>query len=214
MTDTLRLLELLSSKICHDLISPIGAVNNGIEFMEDMGPEAFDDAKDLIAYSAAQASSKLQAYRLAFGAGGADVTHKPEDVLKAIGQLLAQNDKIEQEWDPLAFTHLMADGMSYPLGFCKMLTAILLLAMECLPRNGVLKAEPENPESKKIIISAEGQNAALREGVDQALLLQTLVKDLHAKTMHPYFCGLMAQNYGFGLSVDVGENRVSFVLRV
>lgn len=57
-TITISMLELLSSKICHDLINPIGAVNNGIEFMEDMGPDAGPEARELIAYSALTSHGK------------------------------------------------------------------------------------------------------------------------------------------------------------
>ncbi len=217
MTDTpissLRLLELLSSKICHDLISPIGAVNNGIEFMEEMGPEAYDDAKDLIAYSAAQASAKLQAYRLAFGGGGADMTHKPEDIHKVIDPVIVPGGKLTQDWDPLAFTHLLVDGMSYPTGLCKMLAALLLLAAECLPRMGTISAAPQSANPKTIDITARGQGASVRGSVAEALTLDIAADDLHAKTMHPYFCGLMAQNYGFTLGVDnAADDVVTFTL--
>jgi histidine phosphotransferase ChpT len=83
------MLEVLASKICHDLISPIGAVNNGVELIEDMGPDAGPEATALIAFSAQQASAKLQAFRMAYGIGGADSNIKPEDVHKAI-ELLDQ----------------------------------------------------------------------------------------------------------------------------
>ena len=66
-----HVLEILASKICHDLISPIGAVNNGVELMEEMGPDAGPEATGLIAYSAHQASAKLQVFRVAYGVGGA-----------------------------------------------------------------------------------------------------------------------------------------------
>jgi histidine phosphotransferase ChpT len=211
---TVKLLELLSSKLCHDLISPIGAVNNGIEFMQEMGPESFDDAKDLIAYSAQQASSKLQAYRLAFGSGGADITHKPEDVYKAIDGVLAQNKKVSQDWDPLAFTHLMQDGMSYPIGFCKVVTSLLLLVIESMPRGGVLSVRPQMPDSTVIDVMAAGQGAVLRDGVEAALRRQTPESALHAKTMHAYFTALMAEHYNFDLSVKEDTDRVTLTLCV
>jgi len=64
------ILELMASKVCHDLISPIGAVNNGIEFLTEMGPDAGEEVTDLIAFSASQASAKLKAFRMAYGVGG------------------------------------------------------------------------------------------------------------------------------------------------
>ena len=53
-----HLLELLSSRICHDLISPVGAIHNGLEFLEDMGPDALEDALELMKHSTKQATTK------------------------------------------------------------------------------------------------------------------------------------------------------------
>lgn len=128
------ILELVCSKLCHDLISPIGAINNGVEFLEDMGSGS-DEVTSLIAYSAQQASAKLQAYRMAYGAGGADDTIKPEDVQKAIQGMIGGDNKIKQEWD--AWGNL-GYGDDRPHGYCKILICALLLAIECLPKGGVL----------------------------------------------------------------------------
>ena len=74
MMESSRLASYVASRICHDLISPVGAINNGVEFMEEMGedPEQRKDALGLISHSASQASAKLQAFRIAYGAGGRD----------------------------------------------------------------------------------------------------------------------------------------------
>ena len=66
----LRVLELLCSRLCHDLISPVMAVNNGMELMEDDSGDMSDDIRDLLAVSAAAAASRLQYYRIAYGLGG------------------------------------------------------------------------------------------------------------------------------------------------
>ncbi|HRQ61461.1 MAG TPA: hypothetical protein PLO23_08135, partial [Alphaproteobacteria bacterium] len=96
----IHVLELLASKICHDLISPVGAVANGVEFLEDMEIEGADDILGLINFSAKQGSAKLQAYRMAYGAGGADSSIKPEDVHKIFGSFIALDEKVKQDWDP------------------------------------------------------------------------------------------------------------------
>ena len=67
----LDLAALLCSRVCHDLISPVGAIVNGLEVMEeDKDEETKVFALDLIKKSAKQASAKLQFCRLAFGAAG------------------------------------------------------------------------------------------------------------------------------------------------
>ncbi len=75
------MLEVLASRVCHDLISPVGAVHN-VEFLQETGIEGGADAIALIAHSAQQAAAKLQIFRLAYGAGGRDPNIKPEDVEK------------------------------------------------------------------------------------------------------------------------------------
>ena len=69
--EALDLAALLCSRVCHDIISPVGAINNGLEVLdEDNGEEMKAFAFDLIRKSARQASAKLQFARLAFGAAG------------------------------------------------------------------------------------------------------------------------------------------------
>src|SRR5690606_38058321 len=92
-------IELLASRICHDLVSPVGAINNGVEFMEDGGPDSMDEALGLISHSASQASAKLMAFRIAYGAGGRDANIKPEDIQKAFSALISADGKISQTWD-------------------------------------------------------------------------------------------------------------------
>jgi len=145
------LLELLASKICHDLISPIGAVNNGIELMEEMGPDGAPEAIELIAYSATQASAKLQAFRMAYGAGGADANIKPEDVYKTIEQIVGPDKKVTQAWDARGDFGSLREKE----GFCKILICVLLLAIEALPKGGKLSV---SNQSGAIIVRAEGVN--------------------------------------------------------
>lgn len=202
-----RVLELLASRICHDLVSPVGAVNNGVEFLEDMGPDALDDALGLIRYSASQASAKLQAFRFAYGAGGADPNVRPEDVAKAFSSLISGEGKVTQSWDPYA----PLGQKGNPPGFCKLLMATLMLAQDALPKGGAITVRPGEPG--QTIITAEGPGAGLREDTERALNGSLPVEDLNPRLVHPYVVGQIAHRYGF--SVDLGEqaeNRVALRL--
>lgn len=201
------ILEVLASKICHDLISPVGAVNNGVEILEEMGPEAGKDVTDLIAFSAAQASAKLQVFRLAYGTGGADTNLKPEDVHKAFETLLRADGKIRQEWDP----HAGFFPADRPKGFCKLLACVLLLGIECLPKGGTLSVTPG--KGGEILVGAAGENAGLKEKTEDALALKSDESVRQPKFIHAYTSGLLARSYGFGLSVaGTGDGFVSFGL--
>jgi histidine phosphotransferase ChpT len=188
----LEFLELLASKICHDLISPIGAISNGIEFMEDMGAQVDDDVIDLLRFSSTQASAKLQAFRMAYGAGGGDVSVKPEEVHKCFGKFIELDKKITQNWDPHGDL-----GFAEPReGFSKMLMCLLLLSCECLPKGGkisILSAGGAN----KTLVKAEGEDAALKPPMDQALSHQIAKHNLEPRYVHAYTTGLMAKKYGY-----------------
>jgi histidine phosphotransferase ChpT len=208
MIDT-GVMELITSKVCHDLISPIGAVNNGVEFLEDMGADAGEEVTGLIAYSAQQASAKLQAFRMAYGAGGADDTIKPEDVHKSIQAIVGADNKIKQEWDawgPLGY------GDDRPHGFCKMLICAMLLGIECLPKGGTLVVKAGAKAGQTEII-ATGTDANVRGQTAKALSGEMHRDVLEPKYVHPYVTGLLAKTYGYGVSIsDSGSGSVTITL--
>lgn len=203
------LMELLASRICHDLISPVGAINNGVEFIEDTtDPAMMKDAIGLIAHSAQQASSKLMAFRLAYGAGGRDGNIKPEDIQKAFGNLVRGDGKVRQSWDP--FSPLGIDVKSK--GFCKILMACMMLATECLPKGGTVFVDP-GPEKNTMLIRAEGQDAVVREQVEEALGHALAVDDLDPRLVHPYAISLIAESYGFSIKIKEKEqNKVTILV--
>ena len=199
-TPDTHILELLSSKICHDLISPIGAVNNGVELLEETGADSGEEERDevagLIAFSAQQASGKLQAYRMAYGAGGADTAIKPEDVYNIFEALIGGDGKIKQNWDP----HVSIGPEILPSGFCKLLISCMILGIDCLPKGGTITVAPG--ESNQVAIKASGEDAGFKDDVPTALSLAIPHEKLEPKIIHPYVTGLMAKSYGFEISTQ------------
>jgi histidine phosphotransferase ChpT len=199
------MLEILASKICHDLISPIGAVNNGIEFLEDMGKDAGPEVTELISFSAGQASAKLKAFRLAYGVGGGDSNLKAEEAHTAIQQIVGAETKIAQTWNPNA----PLGDVASKKGFVKVLTCVLLLAMEALPKGGKLIALA-TPEGNTLV-RAEGADAGLRGDSEEALKLGMTPDKLEPKYVHPYMTGLIAKYHGFKITVaGKGDGFIDF----
>jgi histidine phosphotransferase ChpT len=202
-------IELLASRICHDLVSPVGAINNGVEFMEEMGedPEQRKEALGLIQHSASQASAKLMAFRIAYGAGGRDPNVKPEDVQKAFSQLIAADGKITQAWDP----HGNLGPKPLPYAFCKMLMAGLMLAAETLVKGGFVMVRPG--EGNQTLIIAEGEGILLRDNVEAALRQDIATEDLDPRLVHPYAISVIAEHYGYTLRIkDRKDDRITFAL--
>lgn len=201
-------MELLASKVCHDLISPIGAIANGVEFLEEMGADADDEVTGLIKFSALQASAKLQAYRMAYGAGGGDVSIKPEDVHKSFGKFIELDKKITQDWDP----HAPLGPEERASGFSKMLMCALILCVECLPKGGKISVSEAGNNLTRFV--AEGDDAALKPPMDSALNHSMPRDSLEPRYVHAYMCGLMADQYGFELKLDSAESgKVEFILK-
>ncbi len=201
------ILELLASRICHDLISPVGAINNGLEFMEEAGddPESIKQASELIGHSAQAAAARLQAFRIAYGAGGRDGNIKPEDIQKTFGALTRADGKIRQSWDP--FSSLGIDSKTP--GFAKVLMGAMMLAMEGLPKGGTVYVDPGS--ATETLIRAEGEGAIVRENVEQALARSLPPEEIDPRLVHPYALSLIAESYGFIILLkETGDNRVTY----
>lgn len=198
--DCVKLIELMASKVCHDLISPIGAVSNGVEFLEDSsGGEGMDaEAVNLIAFSAGQAAAKLKLFRLAYGAGGADPSIKPEDVHKIFGDYIGGDKRIKQDWDP----HAPLGLTDPPPGLCKILACLLLVLIDTLPKGGTVRAFDGGDGT--LHVKSTGEHASFREGYKAALTGAAKPESLEPKTIHPYLTHVMAGHYGYSIHVFDG----------
>lgn len=205
-------LELLASRICHDIISPVGAINNGIELMQEMGSDGMDDGLELVGYSASQAAAKLAAFRLAYGAGGRDPHIKPEDVQKSFGELIRAEGKVNQAWDPHGtIIGGINPGDALPPAYCKVLMGALMLAMEALPKGGYISVRPAG-ENQTLLI-AEGEGAVIREGVEDALNQSLNPSDLDPRLVHPYALSVIAESYDYKIDIkSQADGRIEFTL--
>ncbi len=203
--DTVRLLELVASRICHDLISPVSAMANGLEFMEEAGPDALPDAMDLLRFSSGVASAKLRALRMAYGAGGSDPSIRLEDVRDVVADLTRADGKITQEWD---FSALPKAGEA-PVGLAKVLMCGLLLAVESLPRGGVMRVSGHGAGGAQI--DAHGPDAGPREKVEAALAGLVSLDRMEPKLIHPHLTALLARAYGFSVTIaQQGDGQVVY----
>ena len=111
----------VSSRICHDLVSPIGAIVNGVDLVREMGAGEQSEAIGMIGQSAERASALLQLYRLAFGAAEADAQGVPRGLLAEHSAVLFAPPRIAFEWEGRM-------GPALPRREARLLTLLLLCA--------------------------------------------------------------------------------------
>jgi histidine phosphotransferase ChpT len=154
--DSLDLASLLCSRLCHDLMSPVGALNNGIELLADeTDPEMREKCLELLAESARASANKLKFFRLAFGAGGGfgeEIdTHEAET---ALGGLFGAERRIELGW--------MVADKKLPKPAVKLLLNLALLAGDALVRGGRLDVGSERRDGEiELAVRAEGPRILL-----------------------------------------------------
>jgi len=207
LTADLRVFELLASRLCHDVVGPIGAVNNGMELLEEDDSEMAGDAIELAAASARQAADALQFYRLAYGMAGTQVDANGPELARVANAFLSKH-KARLLWP---------DGSlpdPAPEGLAKLLLNLAALASESLPRGGEISLSfAPTAGELTVTAAARGESSALRPEVAAALLPDCPIADLTPRSIQGYFTGLLARRAGGALSVTPnGEAGIDFML--
>lgn len=150
------LASLLCSRLCHDLMSPVGALNNGIELLADeTDPDMREKCMELLADSARATANKLKFFRLAFGAGGGFADEIDAREAHAVLEgLFGAEGKVELGW--------AVDDHKLPKGAIKLLLNIALLAGDALVRGGRLDVGAERTDGAiEIAVRGEGPRILL-----------------------------------------------------
>jgi histidine phosphotransferase ChpT len=192
------LAALLCSRVCHDIISPVGAITNGLEVLDEGGSEEMKAfAFDLIRKSANNASAKLQFARLAFGAAGsAGAEIDLGDAEKVASGYMASEKAALSFEAPRA---LMGKNR------VKLLLNLLLLAINAVPRGGTIKVKVEGPvETPTFTLRCAGPAARVPPAFET--LVQGRLADGHAMDAHaiqPYYAGLLARSSGMAVTAEL-----------
>jgi histidine phosphotransferase ChpT len=194
---------LLVSRVCHDLVSPVGAVVNGLEVLEDERDATMRaDALKLVASSADQAAARLQFARIAFGAAG---SAGAELDLNEVGRIvvgLALGSKVQIDW--------RAAHVNWPKDWAKLLMNVTLLATDSLPRGGaVIVQTAVDGAPPSFTIKATGQNARVLEEVAHAARGEPSAP-LDGRSIQAYLTHKLARGVNAGLTITPGENQVEF----
>ncbi len=205
----IRVVGLLCSRLCHELVNPLGAVNNGIELILDVGDDMRDEALALIESSARRATDRLQFYRMAYGAAGATALGDLAMVRALIDGLLAEG-RVSIEWPQGDHNPSLAEGWG------RMLLNLVVAASETLPRGGTLVVTVEQSAAGGCLtVVARGERATIEESVRPVYFEEPPVESLSARNVHGYFTSRLAESLGGGLDVSTpSPEEVRFELRL
>jgi len=206
--DGMDLAALLCSRVCHDVISPVGAIINGLEVLEDEKEgEMREIALDLIKKSAAAASARLQFCRLAYGAAGSVGASIDTGDAENVTRGLINNDRTKLVWD--------ATRRYAPKNKVKLVLNLCLIALSVIPRGGVITVTLTGEgEALEMLVEARGANARLAHGV-AALIAGTQEEGaIDAHSIQAYYTGLVARSCGLNVSVEVEPERIALRARL
>lgn len=200
--DELELAALLCSRVCHDLISPVGAIVNGLEVLDDNPkPDDREFALDLIRKSAKNASARLQFCRLAFGAAGsagAQIDLGDAHAM-ALGQF--EDGKSTIVWN--------LPRLLLPKNRVKLLLNLLLVAQHTIPRGGTLTVDPIGEgDAISFRITAVGMNARLPQNIVDILGAER-DHPIDAHAVQPYYTRLLALSCGLTVTLAMDGEQAT-----
>ena len=207
MTD-LRLVELICSRLCHELVNPVGAVGNGVELLTELG--GMDkEALDLINQSARTAGQRLQFYRLAYGQASGMAAEISVAQAGEIARGVLISHRLKLDWPSSG-----PDGeRRLSKSVLKLLLNLVLLAAEALPRGGriALSLAPHGDRLDAEML-AEGDPTGLSDATREAFAGTAELEALTPRTAHAYFTGRLAKALGIAVALEEKTGRLAFRL--
>lgn len=200
--DSLDLAALLCSRVCHDVISPVGAIVNGLEVLEDESDASMRDfALDLIRKSARQASARLQFARLAFGAAGSAGASIDLGDAEGVARGMFQDDKVTLTWS--------APRALFPKNKVKLLLNLVVIATNAIPRGGAIDVSVSgDAEACTFLLKSKGINARIPPHSESLLAGSPEGGTVDAHGIQAYYAGLVGRAAGMTVSLSLQGDEV------
>jgi histidine phosphotransferase ChpT len=205
------LAAMLCSRVCHDLINPIGAIGNGLEVLADPSQtDMADGARDLIASAAKQSRAKLEFARLAYGASSTAGTEIDTRECERVARILFEIEKADLEWEvPLILL---------PKHKAKLFMNMLLIAAGSVPRGGMVTARISGDAGQEVFeftstSDAEKRQKTLVPSGAAELLSGSPPEGVDARGIQPFYTGILARMTGMETTIGLEDGKFIFVAR-
>ncbi len=202
----LDLAALISSRICHDVISPVGAISNGLEVLDEENDEEVREyAMDLIKRSAEQASAKLQFARLAFGAGGSAGSEIGMTTIRPIADGILDPGKHKINWET------SVDGLTKDKA--KLLLNIIAIAITTLPRGGRIDVGVSgHKDQPQIEVQCSGKGVRPPEALAKIISGET-DKPLDTQSIQHYYASRLAKESKMNINIHKKDDNICIDVR-
>lgn len=194
------LAALLCSRVCHDIISPVGAINNGLELLDEGGAD--EDAMRLIKTSARNASARLQFARIAFGAAGSAGMMIDTGDAESVATAFVANEKPELEW--------RGGRALLPKNKVKLILNMLLVANAAIPRGGKVVVELFDLEtSPRFVLTAQGPMMRVPAKFLELHSGARPEEPIDAHAVQPYYTLLLAREASMTISIHATAEQIA-----
>lgn len=204
--NAIDLASLLCSRLCHDLLSPVGALNNGIELMADeQDPEMRERCLELLAESAKASANKLKFFRLAFGAGGGYGTAiDTQEARTALEGLFGGDHKVDLGW--------MVSVDSLSKSATKLLLNLALIAGDALVRGGRLDVGVEESDGRlELVIRGEGPRILLDPKLRETILTGSADGEVEPRAVGGWLAHSLAAEAGGSIRLSDPSDDVLLI---
>jgi len=197
------LAAMLCSRLCHDMLSPVGALANGLELLADeQDPQMRSRVIELLEQSAKISTDKLKFFRLAFGAAGGFGEAIPIEEAKDVIDALASDAKrVTVQW--------AVPEPSLPKPAVKVLLNLAQIALDSLVRGGTLDIGAERREGAvEIVARARGDRIAFDETIGRALQGDLHESEITSRTAAAHMISVLAAEMDGGLQYKLGDGAL------
>ena len=194
------LAALLCARICHDLVSPVGALGTAIEILDDEdNVDMHEDAMALVKSSSKRAAAKLKFLRLAFGAGGSAPGVIGADEIRSLISDMFEDAKAELIYE------FHDDGIEKARA--RILLNLTMLGVQAVPRGGEVRIATTG---SAITLTSSGPRAKLDETVERALKGRSPDHGFDGRSIQPFYTSMMVREAGGQMSAQAEDERVTF----
>ncbi len=193
------LAALLCSRVCHDIISPVGAINNGLELLDEGGAD--EDAMNLIRASARNASARLQFARIAFGAAGSAGMQIDTGDAETVAKAYVANEKPDLIWN--------GARALLPKNQVKLLLNLILISIGTIPRGGKITVTLDTAETKpRFTLVSSGPMVRVPPKFLELHAGGRPEEPIDAHSVQPYYTLLLAKEAGMEISIRTTPEEI------